>query len=207
LNIKLLQIDPSNTFVKSAARFARVISWIGHPLIFVTACVAVVVITQLASRAAGTILVALFLSVIMPTGVLLFVGIRSGHWRDADVSVREERKRFYPVAIPLSALGTMMTWLLGAPRYILRGGVVTLLLLIIAAIANLRFKISLHTLFASYCTVILFRVSALYGVGSLLLAALVFWSRLFLSRHILSETIGGVVLGIAGGLVTAWWPA
>jgi hypothetical protein len=187
-------------------RLATVVSWIGHPLVFVTTCVAIVVITQLTSRAAGAILAALSLSVIGPVGVLLFVGVRSGRWRDADVSVREERKRFYPVAIPLSALGTFMTWLVGAPRYILRGGIVTLMLLVIAAIANLRLKISLHTLFASYCTVILFRVNVVCGLTALVLTALVFWSRLFLSRHTLSENMAGLVLGFIGGIVTAWWP-
>jgi hypothetical protein len=186
-------------------RLATVVSWIGHPLVFVTTCVAIVVITQLTSRAAGAILAALSLSVIGPVGVLLFVGVRSGRWRDADVSVREERKRFYPVAIPLSALGTFMTWLVGAPRYILRGGIVTLMLLVIAAIANLRLKISLHTLFASYCTVILFRVNVLCGLTALVLTALVFWSRLFLSRHTLSENMAGLALGFIGGIVTAWW--
>ena len=187
-----------------ARRLATLVSWIGHPLVFVTICVAIVVLTQLASRAAGAILAALFLSVILPTGVLLFLGVRSGRWADADVSQREERKRFYPIAIPISALGTVITWLAGAPRFILRGGIVTLLLLVAAAIANLRFKLSLHTLFASYCTVILFRVNALCGSAALFLAALVFWSRLFLSRHTVPETIGGAVLGIAGGIATAW---
>jgi len=80
------------------------------------------------------------------------------------------------------------------------------MLLVIAAIANLRFKISLHTLFASYCTVILFRVSVLCGLTALLLTALVFWSRLFLSRHTLSENIAGLALGLMGGMATAWWP-
>ena len=187
-----------------ARRLAAIISWIGHPLVFVTACVGIVVFTQLASRAAMPILAALVLSVIVPTAILLFLGVRSGRWRDADVSVREERTRFYPVAIPLSAVGTLMSWLVGAPRYILRGGIVTLLLLVTAAITNVWHKISLHTLFASYCTVVLFRLNPIYGLASLLLAALVFWARLFLARHSFAETLGGAVLGVAGGVATAW---
>ena len=187
-----------------ARRLAAVVSWIGHPLVFVTISVGIVLTTQLASRSAVSLLAALFLAVIAPMAVLLFLGVRSGRWRDADVSVREERKRFYPIAIPLSAAGTIVMWLAGAPRYILRGGIVTLLLLMIAAITNLRFKISLHVLFAAYCTVILFRVNALCGGAALLLAALVFWSRLFLGRHTLAETIAGAVLGVTGGIFAAW---
>jgi membrane-associated phospholipid phosphatase len=187
-----------------ARRLAAIVSWVCHPLVFVTASVGVVVRTQLASRLATTILEALFLSVILPTGVLLFLGVRSGRWSDVDISVREERRRFYPIAVPLSGLGTFFTWWLGAPRYILRGGIVTLLLLVVAAFTNFWFKISLHTLFASYCTAILFRVNAVWGTASLALAVLVFWSRLFLKRHTFLETIGGVALGVVGGMVTAW---
>jgi hypothetical protein len=43
---------------------------------------------------------------------------------------------------------------------------------VIAAIANSRIKISLHTLFASYCTVILFRIGMICGVAALLLGGL-----------------------------------
>jgi hypothetical protein len=187
-----------------ARRIATIVSWAGHPLVFVTVSVGIVLATQLASPRAIGLIGALFLAVIAPTGVLLFVGVRSGRWRDADVSVREERKRFYPIAIPLSALGTIVMWLANAPRYILRGGVITLLLLIAAAITNHWSKISLHTLFATYCTVILFRVNLFCGSAALILAGLVFWSRLFLSRHTISENISGVALGAVGGIATAW---
>jgi len=133
-----------------------------------------------------------------------FFGVRSGRWGDADVSVREERKRFYPIAIPLSALGTIVMWLANAPRSILRGGMITLLLLIAAAIMNHWSKVSLHTLFATYCTVILFRVNIFCGSAALILAGLVFWSRLLLSRHTISENSSGVALGSVGGIATAW---
>jgi membrane-associated phospholipid phosphatase len=192
--------------MKVAVQVARTISWIGHPLVFVSMSVAIVVTTQLSVNAAIPILAALFLSVILPTAVLLMAGVRSGRWQDADVSVREERKRFYPWAIPFSALGTLITWLIDAPFFIVRGGLVTLVLFVIAAIVNLRLKISLHTLFAAYCTTILFRIHPVCGILALILAGLVFWSRLFLSRHTLLEGVAGVGLGISGGIIAGWWP-
>ena len=185
-------------------RLAIIVSWIGHPLVFVTISVAIVLNTQVTARNAIPLFGAMLVAVIAPMAVLLFLGRRSGRWSDADVSVREERKRFYPIAIPLSAAGTVAMWLAGAPRYILRGGVVTLLLLIIAALTNLWFKISLHLLFAAYCSVVLLRVNAWCGIAALILAALVFWSRLVLSRHTIAETVAGFVLGTIGGLVAAW---
>jgi len=192
--------------VKPAVRFARAVSWIGHPLVFVTISVGIVVTTQLTSSAAVPILAALLLSVVVPTGILLVAGVRSGRWQDADVSVREERKRFYPWAIPFSALGTLVTWLIRAPFFVVRGGLVTLVLFVVAAITNFWLKISLHTLFASYCTVILFRINTLCGTVALIFAGLVFWSRLFLSRHTFVEVLAGVGLGISGGIIAAWWP-
>jgi hypothetical protein len=187
-----------------ARRLATIVSWIGHPLAFITISVAIVLATQLTSRNALSLLLTIFVALVAPMAVLLYLGVRSGRWSDADVSVREERKRFYPIAIPLSAAGTFAMWLMSAPRYILRGGIVTLGLLVIAAVINLRFKLSLHTMFATYCTTVLFRVNALSGIVAVIMTALVFWSRLFLTRHTLGETIVGGVLGIFGGIVAAW---
>src|SRR5947199_8390801 len=155
--------------ILSRRRLAVIVSWIGHPLAFVTISVGIVLTTQVASRAAIPLLAALFLSLIAPMGLLLFFGVRSGRWADADVSVREERKRFYPIAIPLSALGTIVMGLANTPRSILRGGVITLLLLIAAAIVNHWSKISLHTLLRLYSSVFLFGGNILCGSASLFL--------------------------------------
>jgi hypothetical protein len=192
--------------LNASARFARAISWIGHPLVFVTLSFGVVIALRLPNRVGVTVLLALLLSVIFPTALLLFRGVRSGRWSDADVSVRKERNRFYPMAIPISALGVCLLWFLRAPAFVARGAFVTLGLLVAAAIANFRIKLSLHALFAFYCAVILFRVQPAFGASALVLALLVFWSRLYLQRHDVPEMLTGTLLGIAGGVVTAWWP-
>ena len=57
---------------------ARLISWIGHPLVFVLASVAIVVGTQLSPRTGLPILLALLLSTLVPTAILLLSGVRSG---------------------------------------------------------------------------------------------------------------------------------
>ena len=191
---------------ESAWSVARAVSWIGHPFVFVMGSVAIVLGSQMTAAAAWPILTCLFLSVIVPTAVLLFVGVRSGRWRDGDVSIREERTRFYPWAIPISAAGVMATWFMRAPNFILRGGIVTLGLLILAAMINTRLKISLHSLFAFYCVVILFRAGSVAGWAALALAVLVFWSRLNLGRHSVSETLAGTLAGAIGGIFAAWWP-
>jgi membrane-associated phospholipid phosphatase len=79
-----------------------------------------------------------------------------------------------------------------------------LVLLILAALINFRIKLSLHALFAFYSAIILFVVNPLVGAVAFTLAFLVFWSRLYLRRHDLLETLVGTFLGLLGGLVTVW---
>jgi hypothetical protein len=189
-----------------AVRLARAVSWIGHPLVFVSLSIGVVIALRLANRVGVAVLLALLLTVTLPMALLLFRGVRSGRWSDADVSVRTERTRFYPRAIPISGVGVVMLLLLRAPQFVLRGALVTLVLLVLAGVANFRIKLSLHALLAFYCTVILFRVSAFFGVVALGLALFVFWSRLYLQRHDLPEMLAGTFLGLLGGIAVAWWP-
>lgn len=189
-----------------ARRLAAIISWIGHPLVFVTGTVGFVLVTQLPWHSAIVIGLALLLAVVSPLALLLWLGIRSGRWRDADVSMREERKRFFPIAIPILGFGTVIAWLAKAPGNVLRGQIITLFLLLVVAVTNQRSKVSLHTLFATYCTVILFQVNAISGVMACLMTILVFWSRLVLLRHSTGEALIGSALGAAGGIVAAWLP-
>jgi membrane-associated phospholipid phosphatase len=184
--------------------FARFISWIGHPLAFVAASVAVVVGTQLGMHAGLPILLALLLSTLVPTAILLLSGLHSGRWSDADVSVRKERERFFPWAVPFSLAGVIVMYLIHAPAYIIRGGVVTFALFLASWIINSFLKLSLHALFGFYCAMILFRIGAGWGTIAFLLAILVAWSRLFLHRHTPGELITGIALGLIGGFVTGW---
>jgi membrane-associated phospholipid phosphatase len=190
----------------SMPRLARAISRLGHPLVFISLTVGLLVLMRLPNRTGLLVLLTLLVSIVLPIALLLFRGVRKGHWRDADVSVREERKRFYPRAIPFSVLSIVLLWLLNAPGFVLRGAIVTLALFIVAGIANLRIKLSLHALFAFYCATMLFQAGPIFGGSALLLALLVSWSRLYLRRHRLDEMITGALLGIAGGIATAWWP-
>lgn len=166
----------------------------------------IVAAIYLSPRQAWPVLATLMLAVIGPTALLLFLGVRSGRWRDVDVSVREERKRFYPWAIPISGFGVVMMWLIHAPSFILRGGLVTLGVFVIAALINTGLKISLHSIFATYCAVVLFGIGPVAGAVALLLASLVFWARLFLKRHTVPEVVAGIGLGAVAGILAAWWP-
>jgi hypothetical protein len=205
-DVALAREQDRHLHAKASVRAARAISWLGHPLVFVTFSVCIVVALRLPNRIGLAVLLTLFVAVILPMALLLFGGVRSGRWSDADVSVRTERTRFYPRAIPISAIGVIGMWFLRAPSFVLRGALVTFILLLAAAVVNLRIKLSLHALFACYCSMILLRVNVVAGVLAFALTALVFWSRLCLGRHDLVEMLTGTALGICGGITAAWWP-
>jgi hypothetical protein len=197
-------VNRDKTGLKPTFVFARWISWIGHPLVFITLSIGITVALRLANRAGLALLLTLLATVILPMALLLFRGFQSGQWIDPDVSVRAERVRFYPRAILISAVAVIVLLLLHAPAFALRGATMTLFLLIVAALLNFRIKLSLHALFAFYSAIILFVVNPIAGAVAFALALLVFWSRLYLKRHDLSETLVGTFLGLLGGLITAW---
>jgi membrane-associated phospholipid phosphatase len=187
------------------AQIARVISWVGHPLVFVSVTLGIVVFYQLANRVGLSVLLAMIIAVVFPTGLLLVRGVRSGRWSDVDVSVQEERIHFYPRAILLSGIGVAALLLLRAPGFIVRGALVTLVLLAIAGVINRYLKVSLHTLFAFYCAVALFRIGFFIGLIALIVAILVVWSRLHLRRHAFADVLVGALLGSIGAFAAAWW--
>jgi hypothetical protein len=190
--------------LKPTVVFARWVSWIGHPLVFISLSVGIIIALRLANRAGLALSLTLLATVILPMTLLLFLGVHSGRWSDPDVSIRAERVRFYPRAISISMMAVIALLLSRAPSFALRGATVTLFLLIMAALINFRIKLSLHALFAFYSAVILFVVNPVVGAVAFALALLVFWSRLYLKRHDLLETLIGAFLGSFGALVTAW---
>ena len=189
---------------KPTVLFARWVSWIGHPLVFISLSVGIIIALRFANRAGLAFSLTLLATVILPMALLLFRGVQSGRWSDPDVSIHAERVRFYPRAISISAVAVLVLLLSRAPGFALRGATMTLFLLIIAALINFRIKLSLHALFGFYSAVILFVVNPVVGAVASAVALLVFWSRLYLKRHDLLETLVGAFLGLLGGLVTAW---
>ena len=190
--------------LKPTVVFARWVSWIGHPLVFISLSVGIIIALRLANRAGLALSLTLLATVILPMALLLFRGVQSGRWSDPDVSIHAQRVRFYPRAISISAVAVFVLLLSRAPAFALRGATMTLFLLIIAALINFRIKLSLHALFGFYSAVILFVVNPVVGAVASAVALLVFWSRLYLKRHDLLETLVGAFLGLLGGLVTAW---
>jgi hypothetical protein len=195
-------VNSNNVDLKPTVVFARWVSRIGHPLVLISLSLGIIVALRLANGVGLALLLTLLATVILPMALLLFRGVRSGRWSDVDVSVHAERVRFYPCAIPISAMAVVALWMMPTPAFALRGAVVTLFLLAVAALINFRIKLSLHALFAFYSAIILFVVHPVVGAIAFAVALLVFWSRLYLRRHDLLEMLVGTSLGLVGGVVT-----
>jgi hypothetical protein len=94
-------VKSDKTDVKRVVLFARWVSWIGHPLVFISLTVGIIIALRLANRAGLGLLLTLLATVILPMALLLFRGSQSGRWSDPDVSIHAERIRFPRIAVPV----------------------------------------------------------------------------------------------------------
>jgi hypothetical protein len=77
-------------------------------------------------------------------------------------------------------------------------------MMLVAFALNHWTKLSLHLAFASFCGLLLGTVQLRAGLLILLCVPALIWSRLVLSRHVLCETIGGLILGGCGATYLMW---
>jgi membrane-associated phospholipid phosphatase len=182
---------------------ARWISILGHPFILIPALVAAVTVRRLPPEQVVRVVGIVVLVSIVPMLLLIARRVRSGAWTNYDVSVREQRAGMYPAALAIAAASVLVLAWTRVPRPILHGMIATLVLIGIAALVNLRLKISLHTAFAVFTAVALLAVSRGLGAAGLALALATAWSRLELGRHTMQEVVGGALLGamVGAGLV------
>ncbi len=177
------------------------LSTLGNPLVLLPLTVLLVSMRTVSPAKALALAGVLASLAIAPLALLIRHKVRTGRWSNHDVSDRSHRREFYPIAIFVTAGSGVGFWLLGAPGLVVRGMLVLLLLLILAATLNRWSKISLHTSIGAFCTVTLVAVNMWVAGGALILATAVGWARIWLERHTLWQVLGGAALGAAGGLV------
>ncbi len=177
-------------------RFARWVSVIGHPFILMPLLTGIIAYHVLPPRQALIAeLVALGI-VIIPAGLMTLYKVRRGTWSDLDVSHQQQRKQFYIILLPLLGVIVVIAMFANVPVSIPLGASAIVLLVAIAYLLNTRIKVSLHTGFGMFVAVTLLLINTWLGVGALILAALVAWSRIVLRRHTIAEVMVGGVLGI-----------
>jgi hypothetical protein len=182
---------------------ARFISIVGHPFVLLALLVFLSRLQNSPGDAVHRTL--LFAGIVLaPMALLIWRSVSSGKWRTVDASDREDRPLLYGAALLVLCVATLYFGFVEHLPAMGRGCGVSAGMIAIAAAANRWIKLSLHLAFACFCGILLCRVRLGFGLPVLLLVPALIWSRLVLSRHLFSETVGGVILGGVGAAGFVW---
>lgn len=183
---------------------ARVISIVGHPVVFLF------VAALIAASSKGASLQRLWFvgGTLGALGVVVLAfswwQVRSGRWSHMDASVRSERKSLNLFLGVICLLCAALLWFLAHQRELSLGLALSGALIFIALLIAPWVKASLHVAFAAFATALLWPIKLAFVAGALLTAALA-WSRLVLGRHVAADVATGLVLGAAaGGAYYVW---
>ena len=194
----------SSILVGPLDRFAQAVSLIFHPLIVVIPTMIIVMV-----RSGVTIWQSLFWTALstcvanLPLGTLIFLGVRSGHYSDVWVSIREQRRSIY-VFYGFSMLILLTILILGkAPVVLTACWISAVLTTVIGYVINHRFtKLSLHSVSMAGCAAVLCLTTPLLGLITLPFVSLVGWARIRLKYHTPPQILIGWTASIISVLVT-----
>lgn len=123
---------------------------------------------------------------------------RGGHWGTVDASSKHERPLLYVVLLALMA--AYAAWV-GRASPLASGVIAIIAMLCIAGIANRWIKLSLHMASLAFCAVGLWSLHRNAAIAACVLLPLLGWARLRMQRHTWPEVVGGMLLGLAAGIV------
>lgn len=184
-------------------RVAFWISALGHPLLTVALFVSYAAFRLLARPLAAWVVLGVVAGVVLPIAYWNYRQVQRGTYTNFDVSVRAQRRSFYPRLLLL--LGATTAGLYAAPATgLLRPGMLVATgLLTVCYGVNFWLKVSLHaalSFFVAGCLGLL--AGPAWAVGAGLAAALVAGSRWVLGRHSIPELLVGAALGgLAAGVL------
>ncbi|MEO8217427.1 MAG: hypothetical protein ABI718_10145 [Acidobacteriota bacterium] len=178
---------------------ARWISILAHPFVMVALLVAVPAVLQSSGDALYSLLL-VGTAVVVPIALLMFRQVRRGRWSNVDASNPSERPLLFGVA--LAGLVAALLWLLlnDPHSFLVRGILVVVGFLLVAAILTHWVKLSLHVAFAALTATTLCLLGSAIGYVLAAVVPLVFWSRIVLARHRLHELVVGLVIGVITGI-------
>ncbi len=179
---------------------ARWVSILAHPFVMIALLVTVAGWRFAPETQVFRSVLAVTIAVVVPVAILMLVQVRHGRWSNVDASNPEERGVLFIVA--LAALAALLTWLLlKDPRsFLVRGVIVTAILLAVVAVLTRWIKLSLHLAFAGMAAMALTLIGSRVGFALIGVVPLLCWSRLALSRHRPVELAFGLALGVLAGV-------
>ncbi len=129
--------------------------------------------------------------------VYILVGVRTGKFTDADVSMRSQRVGPFLFGITSALIGLATLFFTHGPKNLQTLLLITIVSGFVMMIVTLWWKISIH---ASSLAAAATMLTALYGsivLPVFVLLAAVCWSRVVLRRHTLGQVVAGSVVSIA----------
>jgi hypothetical protein len=190
--------------VNKRIQMARWISIIGHPFTFVVLLVSTASWNLHGSHRAIRTTCIVIGAVLIPLGLFIWNRYSTGRWQTVDASAPEDRPALYTVSFALLIpLGFYFLYGERAAE-MMRGFAAVAILIGVAAALNRWIKLSAHLTMATFAAVIITRLVPNFGWALIAFLPTLGWSRLILSRHSISEVIGGFLLGLAVASFTLW---
>ena len=180
-------------------RFASFISFIGHPLLTLSAFAVIAFFTyeefQRALLHSSLIVAGIFL----PLTLKMYLNSRTGKYTNFDVSDKTQRQSWYAFAIFVLLTVTIILFATGQPRTISLTVLFSLILLSISQITNYFVKSSLHVSFTIFLAFLILPMNLMLGLLFLCFTILIAWARLSLERHTFKEILAGTIIGLTVG--------
>ena len=184
-------------------RFAEAVSAVFHPFVVVIPTMVIAMVHQ--GNALRESLFWTILSVcvvILPMVLLIYAGVRSGHYSDPSISVREQRSSLYTLS------GFLMVLLIGilvwtkAPLILIACLVSAVLATLIGFVINNRFtKLSLHSVGMAGCVTVLCLTVPALGLAFVPFTPLVGWARIHLKHHTPFQILIGWAVSLISVLI------
>jgi membrane-associated phospholipid phosphatase len=180
---------------------ARILSTIFNP--FLTSLALFVILAHASAHDTLEFWWLLFVSTFFTSiGPMLYVFwlYASDRISDLDMSVRREREAVFGAFVVFYLVGTIVLWLIHAPRILIATMAAFTLSTIVCQYITRYWKISTHAL---GITAPLVALTLLYGrapLPFLVLIPMVCWARVYLKAHTVAQVIAGAVLALASTL-------
>jgi membrane-associated phospholipid phosphatase len=184
--------------------FARAVSIVGHPFVFVVLLLLMPFFLRgqlSALRIAGVVIVA----ALIPLGLFMRQRFTSGRWQTVDASARADRPAAYLAGFAAVLPLGLYFQFIEHSSVLFRSCVVVAAMFGAAFALNRWIKLSGHLAFAGFAALILGDIRLTYAVPMALFIPVLAWSRLALQRHTIKEVVGGFVLGIIAAAILILW--
>ena len=178
---------------------AALLSALGHPFVLLPLVFAWLAVREVSFEKAWPALVAV-LGCIAVMVAYIFFRKRKGLVSNWDVSAQHQRSRnvYQPLLILVAAVAAALYFF---QQPFVADTLFFGLLMGVCYAINSRVKISQHTVIAFFVACLALPANVWVGIGLLVFAPFIAWSRVVLGRHQKNEVLVGAVVGVAFGLL------